>query len=346
MAGWLLLAASAGAAQPGTLDRITKPAKPVGQVQVCIPGGEKNLTAARVIADLPFSETGTTCGETNDYDLDCNAAGASSPDVLYSYTPALDGYLRVDLCGSDFDTKLIVFFAEPGDGACNDDAYLDESCGRYTSLIPGVEVQAGRTVYIVVDGYGGACGSYQLAVTESELPPSCAVVCNGEEEGEPAPFDGYVDGTNGGCNSPAEGYPLQGLTGDALGELVMCGQSGWYDVAARDTDWFIGIFGSEGTIRLTLDAEQWTQAKALAPGDCEGAETLTEIMAGPCAPATLEVHGPAGQLAWFWIAPVAFVPPAGFEGPAYDYAASFEGLQAKGVATENLSWDSVKSLYR
>lgn len=346
IAWMLILATGAGAAQLDTRARITKPAKPMGQMQACAPAGEKDPDAALPILELPFSATGSTCGQTNDYDLDCPAPGASSPDVLYTYTPESDGYLRVDLCGSDFDTKLIVFFAEPGDGECNDDAYYDEDCGRYTSLVPGVAVQAGEPVYIVVDGYGGACGDFRLTVTESGIPPFCSIACVGEEEGEPVPADGYVDATNGGCNSPSEGYPLQDLEGDLLGEFLLCGESGWYDVAARDTDWFIGIFGQDGTIRLTLDAEQWIRALALSPLDCAGAATVAEIMAGPCSPASFEIQGSPGQLAWFWIAPVEFVPPAGFEGPSFDYTASFEGLQAKGVSSDSISWDGVKSLYR
>lgn len=344
---WMVaLATCAGAAPSDLQSRIHKPAKPLGQMQVYAPAAGMDLAEARSIGELPYIETGTTCGESNDYDLDCNATGAGSPDVLFTYTPDSDGYLRVDLCGSDFDTQLIVFFAEPGDGQCNDDAYFDESCGFYTSLLPGVAVQAGQPVYIVVDGFGGACGNFRLTVIESEIQPTCSIVCAGTDEGEPAPTDGYVDAFNGGCNSPEEDYPLQDLEGDLLGEMLLCGRSGWYDAAARDTDWFIGIFGTEGRIRLTLDAEQWTQAKVLAPLDCGDAATLAEIMAGPCLPASLEITGSPGQLAWFWIAPVAFVPPAGFEDPAYDYTASFEGLQAKGVSSDAISWDGIKSLYR
>lgn len=299
-----------------------------------------------VIEALPFMDTGATCDNLNDYDADCPAAGPGSPDVVYSYVAPASGVLKVDLCGSSFDTKLLVFNLAEELIACNDDAYLDETCGRYTSLIADLVVTAGETYFIVVDGYGGDCGSYILNVGEAAGSGPCGLACTGDREGEPALADGYLDQTNGGCNSAGLGYPFQDLTGDLFGQNQLCGVSGWYDGGTRDTDWFVAIIGTEGVIEWTLDAEQWIQGRVLAPLDCGRAATVQEFMAGPCSPASVTIRGGAGDLVWLWVAPVGFLPPAGFEGHEFEYTSLLTGVQSSSVATDATSWDSLKSMYR
>ncbi len=345
---WLLvLGLSASAAELDTQAKITKTgivatpsAAPVAVPMVWTEGDAIPVDA------LPFLDSGSTCGQSNQFDLDCDAAGPGSPDVLYSFLAPDSGYLRIDLCGSSFDTKLIAFVNEPGDLACNDDAYLDEICGVRTSLIPAAPVNSGEWIHIVVDGYGGDCGDYVLNISWAELPDDCMLACEGFAEGEPALGDGYIDQYNGGCNSAEWDYPFLDLDGDAQGRYTLCGSSGWYDTAARDTDWFIGIVGADGSVEWTLDAEQWTIGKVLSPLDCGAHSTAAEIMAGPCRPASLSVTGTPGDLVWFWIAPVEFVPPAAFDGHEYRYVSSFEGLQSSTIATQEASWGLIKSLYR
>ena len=56
-------------------------------------GGEDILTAT-VIPSLPFLDSGTTTGYTDDYDASCPTS-SNSPDVVYAYTPAVSE--RVDI---------------------------------------------------------------------------------------------------------------------------------------------------------------------------------------------------------------------------------------------------------
>lgn len=342
-----VLVQGAVAAEPGTAARIEKsggisPARTTPGVSAA----SEDLGGAIAIAGLPFTDSRTTCDSTDDYHFDCGAAGANSPDVVYSFTPGSDGWVRVDLCGSLFDTKLLVVDEGGALLDCNDDAYLDSACGQYTSLIPGLEVTAGLTVLLVVDGYGGDCGQYDLSVEWVDPPTICSVSCVGSAEGEPPLADGYEDTFNGGCNSPGADFPFQDLLGDASGENFFCGRSGWYDGAARDTDWFVGIVGAGGLIEWVLDAEQRVQGRVLAPLDCTSAATLHEFTAGPCSQATLSFTAEPGSLVWLWIAPLEFVPPAGFTGHEFRYNYSVSGLQASTIATERTSWDHVKSMYR
>ena len=75
-------------------------------------------------------------------------------------------------CYSTFDTKMYVYegaagtlatnvFGQP---ACSDDTYPPgvDDCTAWTSYIEGVNMTAGTTYYIVVDGYGYSEGDYTV----------------------------------------------------------------------------------------------------------------------------------------------------------------------------------------
>ena len=51
-------------------------------------GGE-TIADAVPIGSLPFSDTGATCDNVDDYDEAC-PYGSTSPDVVYAFTPAAD----------------------------------------------------------------------------------------------------------------------------------------------------------------------------------------------------------------------------------------------------------------
>jgi len=139
-----------------------------GDVRV---GGD-TCASATVIPALPYSDTGNTCSFIHDYDEVCPYSGSLSPDVAYSFTPGDSGNINISLCnaGTDYDTKLYVYTGGcPGTlVACNDDA-----CPGYVSQLMGVGVTAGETYYIIIDGYGSACGNYEMTVDWAEPPPDC-----------------------------------------------------------------------------------------------------------------------------------------------------------------------------
>jgi hypothetical protein len=130
-------------------------------------GGE-DFSQATVIESLPFGDSGTTAGASNDYSPGCGFS--SAPDLVYRYTPDQDITIDVDLCGSGYDTILSVFANDNTTlVGCNDDA-----CGGQSRL-EFLELSAGDTYYFLVDGYGSASGAYQLAVVENLLPSPCEV---------------------------------------------------------------------------------------------------------------------------------------------------------------------------
>jgi hypothetical protein len=137
-------------------------------------GGETCDTAVPIAA-VPTSVTGTTTGYVDDYDEVCPYAGSTSPDVVYSFTPADDVTLSLTTvnAGTDYDTKLYIYDScpvTPGSPvACNDDT----SSSVYQSTIAAVQLTGGTTYYIVVDGWNGEFGDYQLdiAAVDPEICP-------------------------------------------------------------------------------------------------------------------------------------------------------------------------------
>ena len=129
-------------------------------------GGE-TVDDATVIGSLPYNDTGTTAGYVDDYDEVCPYTGSTSPDVVYSFTPTTDIINGiVTTCNiASYDTKLYIYENTVTPGvpfACNDDY---DGCTGYTSQLEDLTLTAGNTYYIVVDGYGGASGNYEIDIT-------------------------------------------------------------------------------------------------------------------------------------------------------------------------------------
>jgi hypothetical protein len=173
----------------------TTPPKP--NPATILQGGD-NISDAFVISALPFSDMGTTNGYTDDYDGSCGNP-YYDPDVVYSYTPSSNIKIDISTWGSFFDTRLYVFETDASNEiACN-------YATRYPQArIFNLELTAGTTYYIVVDGDDGSSGDYVLNVFESPAPPSnnnCADVSPELlEPGVPLIFSGNNIGATDNCN--------------------------------------------------------------------------------------------------------------------------------------------------
>ncbi len=291
------------------------------------------IATATLIPALPYSDSGTTVGYVDDYDEVCPYSGGTAPDVVYKFVCPFTGAIDIDLCGSSFDTKLYVYDAGLNLIACNDDYYTGPPCGTYVSLLENVQLIAGTTYYFIVDGYGNASGSYQFDI-KSCGKCACYVVCpdGGQLEGEPPLADNYVDNWNGGCNT-APAYPFGPVAGDADGEAILCGVSGWYHFGGndyRDTDWYILVMGTNGVIEIESQSEFATNIFELGPQDCATVGVLQQATGDDCEPlARLTVSGYAsGTPVWFWIGPTVYAAPGG--GVAeFDYVVWFSGLDPR-----------------
>ena len=302
------------------------------------------------IPSLPFAGTGNTCAYIDNYDEACPYDSNWAPDVVYCYSPPHDMCVSISLCDSYYDSKVYVYEDEWTPGfplACNDDNFdcVDPPV-TYTSWLEYVLIGAGHTYYIVVDGYGGDCGDYVLAVEEVELPPPCDVICVGIPEGEPTCYDEYVDNFNGGCNS--EPHIFQPLP---IGEVTtICGESGVYSYDGstyRDTDWYLispyHYPCGDVPISITVEAEF-----GVLFGFVEGVQYCTApafisyATAPECTPTTLTEYLPC--------VPIAIFVSTDCWDPAYtcglEYSLTTEGYCCGFTPVESVSWGKVKALYR
>jgi len=99
---------------------------------------------------------GSTMGQGNDFTPTCVMSNA--PDVHFVWTALVGGTYTIDTVGSTYDTVLSVRQDCVGDElACNDDTVMTQS-----QVI--VELMAGQSVMIVVDGWNMSSGNYVLNI--------------------------------------------------------------------------------------------------------------------------------------------------------------------------------------
>lgn len=185
--------------------------------------GGDDIGSATAIGSLPYYDTGNTGGFADDYEEVC-PYGSDSPDVVYAYTPAGNESVNISLCNAltDYDTKLFVYENSAGTlVGCNDDA-----CPGYVSEILALALTGGNTYYIVIDGYGGDYGTYDLSVEVYETPPSFEC-----PPGSVAEAEACGDDTNGGCNMAVPAFE------EIKCDDTICGTI-WADASTRDTDWY------------------------------------------------------------------------------------------------------------
>ena len=298
------------------------------------------------IPSLPFFDTGNTCAYANDYDEVCPYAGSTAPDVVYAYEPPYDMCVSINLCDSYYDTKVYIYQDVVGnvpwpDGCNDDNSDCVDPPVNYTSWIESVELFAGSTYYIVVDGYGGDCGDYVLEMTEIDCPVPCDVVCSGIPEGEPVCYDGYEDHYNGGCNSTPHCYSCASTSPDGV---THCGEGGVYEYNGstyRDTDWYLmAVWSDTASFSITVEAE-FGVLFGFVDGLCDNPSFVSYSTAPECTPHTITEELPYGTYA-------IFVSTDSWD-PAYEcgieYSLTIEGYSPF-VPVDALSWGRVKALYR
>ena len=143
---------------------------------VSCPQGNDGCSSAVSLCD-GVPSNGTTVGATVDGTASC-AASSGTPDVWYSYIPAVSGAWVVDTCTGSYDTALSVRTGNcPGttEVSCDDDA-----CGNLKSRVT-VAMTAGTRYLIRVSGFSGATGTFSVKVTggggQGCLPTGAC--CNG-----------------------------------------------------------------------------------------------------------------------------------------------------------------------
>lgn len=335
----LLVAASAYAVSPSNTSPV-KVLQPHGAPEFDRAGGEDIGTAVPIM--LPFYDTGNTALFVHDYDEVCNYTGSLSPDCVYSFTPAVDMCIDIDLCTSLYDTKVYVYedMYTPGfPFACNDD--FADCVNLWRSMLPGLMVYGGHTYYIVIDGYGSDSGDYILDVYEVDCPTALECPPDGIDEGEGPCYDGYVDNFNGGCNSLPYVYSVVAPSEDTI---TYCGLSGNYDGnTLRDTDWYeLTLTCETNTITACIEAEfnALVGFVDMSPGCPNITSFYSYVLTTPNEPICLTETLPAGIWCIF-----AGVSEWNYWPCDAMYVLTIDGYVSC-VPVEEQSWGSIKAIYR
>src|SRR5207244_3603871 len=179
--------------------------------------------------------SGTTSG-TSALAGSCGRSG-ESPEQVFQWTPTVSGTATIQTCGAatTFDTVLYLRSGVCSGGpevaaGCNDDT-CPNATGLFRASRITPTVTAGQTYFIVVDGYGGAQGTFSLTVT----PP-----------GNPVPTTTTTLPGGGACSSPAaipaQGGTMSGATSGASALAGSCGSSG--NAPERVYQWTPAVSGT------------------------------------------------------------------------------------------------------
>lgn len=195
--------------------------------------------------DVPSSTIGTTdgatidmCAEPDIYCYDCGAALITSPGVWYS-TIGTGNTMTASLCtGTDYDTKLSVYCGTCDEPVCIDgnDDYCDLQSQVTWCSQPGAEY------LILVHGYGGATGPFELTISDDGAPCSGAVQCLPEGACCFIPHE-CIQTTEGNCDA---------LGGDYLGDDTLCATTFY---AADTCDTAFEDISTSGTLGPSGDDE-------------------------------------------------------------------------------------------
>lgn len=141
------------------------------------------------------SFTGTTSDAAHNYSTSCGSTG-SGKDRVYKFTIGSTKSVTIDTSGSSYDTVLQLLDASGNQvsGGCNDD---NGSGGTWSRLTKSLSA---GTYYVVVDGYGGASGSYKINFSGTDSPPILFVNGHGKHQ------DDYVSYWGGTGGSSLPGY--------------------------------------------------------------------------------------------------------------------------------------------
>ena len=125
-----------------------------------------------LINSLPFTHQYSNVDQGNEWDVNYT----DGVDVAYTLNLSDSTTISVTTCAvfTDYDTKLEIFTADGNCAATTTSNYNDDdsTCTissvnppRFAALLSDVTLAAG-TYYIVVDGYNGYTGNYQLDITD------------------------------------------------------------------------------------------------------------------------------------------------------------------------------------
>ena len=139
----------------------------------------------------------TVSGDTSENldlldDYSCTIWNMSGPEVGYSFTAAEDDFIEITMDTGSYLWDLDLMITE--------DICAAEKCIDYADSTLTMDVIGGTTYFIIVDGYGGDSGAFDLTV---KCQSNCEPQCDGKNCGD--------DGCWGTCGSCDDGVCIDGI---------------------------------------------------------------------------------------------------------------------------------------
>jgi len=115
--------------------------------------GQSNVNTTRDNLDTPL------CTE-----------GIAKSGVWYKFSLAFPARIEVSTCNqANFDTLIFVYGGACGSLLCEAEADETSDCGSHTTRV--VDDVLSRNIYILVNGYEGETGNFDLTVSVTAIPP-------------------------------------------------------------------------------------------------------------------------------------------------------------------------------
>src|SRR5438874_2561979 len=227
--------------------------------------------------------TGTTSGTSLLAGRCGNSGGA--PGQVFQWAPTVSGTATIQAggAGTNFDTVLYMRSGVCSGGpevvsGCNDDTCPNSSgLFRASRIMP--TVAAGQTYFIVVDGYGGAQGTFSLTVTAPGASATTTLTAATSTTTTTLP---------GACSSPtvisAAGGTFSGTTSGTTSQAGSCGSSG--TSPERVFQWTPTVSGT-ATIQTCGGSTSYDTVLYVRSGACgTGSEIALGCNDDACADAT------------------------------------------------------------
>jgi hypothetical protein len=168
-------------------------------------------TGYAVVSTLPFNETGTTCGAVNDI-TSSNAIVCSSSsyydgeDFVYSFTPASDGLVTINLASTGTYTGVMLYDGCPMTGQGGACVANSQSSTGAKSLC--INLQQDITYYLIIDSDPSpACNPYTIDISSpdpngvaNDYPcDATPIAMGGLQSGENSCTSGTDEPTSASC---------------------------------------------------------------------------------------------------------------------------------------------------
>lgn len=193
------------------------------------------------------SVTGNNSALADDYSTDCTGSGTGGRDAVYYVDLDSGGDLIIDTIGATFDSVLAVGSACSDTGftrLCNDDMDPGSAAPLVSRIfLHNYPVAPGSTVrvFILVDGFGAASGSFTVNVRQQRTgSDSCSsgepldITGGGTVFGYPALASG-IGGSTGTCQDAA----TESFEGEAIFRMAVPGDR---QIARLDAEALTGGF--------------------------------------------------------------------------------------------------------